>query len=158
MLLTCTKDVDASAETVFACVDEPEHIIKWVGGALSHTYVTERNPGNPVGQKFVQKLRMGNSVNEFNGAIIAWEAPTHFGLSIPTRAYSSEAHFRISSKGPSKSTVDYSIDVTLHTLTARVIGTLLRAPLGFFVRNQIGQLKAYAEKLQKSRDKGAEHG
>ena len=49
MLLTCTKDVDASAETVFACVDEPEHIVKWVGGAVSHAYTTERNPGNPVG-------------------------------------------------------------------------------------------------------------
>ena len=73
MLLRCKNDVNAAAETVFACVDEPEHIVKWVGGAVSHTYVTERNPANPVGQRFLQKLRMGNSVNEFNGEIIAWE-------------------------------------------------------------------------------------
>jgi uncharacterized protein YndB with AHSA1/START domain len=154
MLLRCKKDVDAAAEMVFACVDEPEHIVKWVGGAVDHTYVTERNPANPVGQRFLQKLRMGSSVNEFNGEIIAWEAPTHFGLHIPTAAYSSEAHFRITPKGPAQSTVDYSIDVTLHTLTAQVLGTMLRIPLGFFVRNQIGHLKAYAEKLQASRQKG----
>ena len=59
MLLRCKTDVDAAAETVFACVDEPEHIVKWVGGAVSHTYVTERDPTNPVGQRFLQKLRMG---------------------------------------------------------------------------------------------------
>ena len=154
MLLSCRTKVDAAAETVFACVDEPEHIVQWVGGAVGHTYVTERNPANPVGQKFLQKLRMGSSVNEFNGEIIAWEKPTHFGLHIPTAAYSSEAHFRITPEGPTRSTVDYSIDVTLHTLTARVLGTLLRIPLGFFVRNQVGKLKAYAEQLQSRRTEG----
>jgi uncharacterized protein YndB with AHSA1/START domain len=148
MLLRCTTKVNAAAETVFACVDEPEHIVKWVGGAVGHEYLTERNPANPVGQRFLQKLRMGSSVREFNGEIIAWEKPTHFGLHIPTAAYSSEAHFRISPEGPVRSTVDYSIDVTLHTLTARALGTLLRVPLGFFVKNQIGKLKAYAESLQ----------
>ena len=60
----------------------------------------ERNPANPVGQRFLQKLRMGRSVREFNGEIIAWEKPTHFGLHIPTAAYSSEAHFQISPEGP----------------------------------------------------------
>jgi hypothetical protein len=154
MLLTCRTKVNAPADTVFACVDEPEHIVRWVGGAVDHVYVTERNPANPVGQKFLQKLKMSNSVREFEGKIIAWEKPTHFGLFIPSPAYSSEAHFRITPEGSSSSTVDYSIDVTLHTLAARVIGTVLRIPLGFFVQNQIGKLKSYAESLQASR-KGA---
>jgi uncharacterized protein YndB with AHSA1/START domain len=154
MLLHCRTKVNAAADTVFACVDEPEHIVKWVGGAVDHVYVTPRDPANPVGQKFVQKLRMGSSVREFNGEIIAWEKPTHFGLHIPTPAYSSEAHFRITPEGPTNSTVDYSIDVTLHTLTARVIGAVLQFPLGFFVQNQVGKLKSYAEGLQASRGQG----
>jgi hypothetical protein len=148
MLLRCRTKVKASADTVFSCVDVPEHIVKWVGGAVDHVYLTERNPANPVGQKFLQKLKMGNSIRDFEGKIIAWEKPTHFGLFIPTPAYSSEAHFRITPEGPGNSTVDYSIDVTLHTLAARVIGAVLRFPLGFFVQNQIGKLKSYAESLQ----------
>jgi uncharacterized protein YndB with AHSA1/START domain len=154
MLLRCRTKVNASAETVFACIDAPEHIVKWVGGAVDHVYLTERDPTNPVGQRFLQKLKMGNSVRDFEGTIIAWEKPTHFGLSIPTPAYSSEAHFRISQEGPARSTVDYSIDVTLHTLAARVIGTALRFPLGFFVQNQIGKLKSYAESLQARQNGG----
>jgi uncharacterized protein YndB with AHSA1/START domain len=157
MLLRCKTDVNAAAETVFACVDEPEHIVKWVGGAVSHAYVTERDPANPVGQKFLQKLRMGSSIKEFNGEVVAWEKPTHFALRIPSPAYSSEAHFRIIPRGPARSTVDYSIDVTLHTLTARILGTALQFPLGFFVRNQIGQLKTYAEKLQATQPNGTQH-
>lgn len=154
MLLTCRTKVNAPAETVFACVDEPEHIVKWVGGAVDHAYLTARDPANPVGQKFLQKLKMGNSVRDFEGTIVAWEKPTHFGLQIPTAAYSSEAHFRITPEGPANSTVDYSIDVTLHTPTARVIATVLRIPLGFFVRNQVGKLKTYAESLQARKTKG----
>jgi uncharacterized protein YndB with AHSA1/START domain len=148
MLLRCRTKVNAAAETVFACVDDPGHIVKWVGGAVDHVYVTPRNPANPVGQKFVQKLRMGKSVRTFDGEIIAWEKPTLFGLHIPTAAYSSDAHFRITPESPTTSTVDYSIDVTLHTLPARVIGAVLRFPLGFFVKNQIGKLKSYAETVQ----------
>lgn len=148
MLLRCRMRVNAAAETVFACVDQPEHIVQWVEGAVEHTYISDRNPANPVGQRFLQRLRMGKSIKEFHGEIIAWEAPTHFGLYIPSPAYSSEAHFRISPNGPSRSTVDYSIDVTLHKALARVLSPLMRVPLTLFVRKQIGRLKSYAEKVQ----------
>ena len=84
---------------------------------------------------------MGKSIKEFHGEIIAWKAPTHFGLHIPAPAYSSEAHFRISPKGPTRSTVDYSIDITLHKTFARLLSPLMRVPLTFFVRKQIGRLK-----------------
>ena len=147
MLLRCKMSVNAPARTVFACVDEPEHIVQWVEGAVEHTYIGDRNPANPVGQRFVQKLRMGKSIKEFQGQVIAWQYPTHFGLHIPSPAYSSEAHFRISPEGPARSTVDYSIDVTLHKAIVRLLSPLLRVPLTLFVRKQIGRLKACAEKL-----------
>ena len=152
MLLRCKTAVNAAAETVFACVDRPEHIVQWVEGAIAHTYITDRAPVSPVGQRFLQKLRMGKSIKEFHGEIIAWEAPTHFGLYIPSPAYSSEAHFRISPEDSTRSTVDYSIDITLHKALARFLSPLLRVPLTFFVRKQIGRLKACAEKLQAKRE------
>jgi hypothetical protein len=151
MLLRCKMSVDAPAETVFACVDQPEHIVRWVEGAVEHTYISDRNPANPVGQRFVQKLRMGKSIKEFQGEIIAWQNPTHFGLQIPSPAYSSEAHFRISPEGAARSTVDYSIDVTLHKAIVRPFSPLLRVPLTLFVRKQIGRLKSCAEKLYRER-------
>ena len=152
MLLRCTMKINAPAETVFACVDQPEHIVMWVEGAVEHVYLTERDPSNPVGQRFRQKLRMGKSVKEFFGEVIAWNAPSHFGLRIPSPAYSSEAHFRISPQGPKQSTVNYSIDITLHKAIARLLSPLMKVPLTFFVRKQIGRLKTYAEKVQKDRE------
>jgi hypothetical protein len=147
MLLRCKMSVNAPARTVFACVDEPEHIVQWVEGAVEHTYISDRDPANPVGQRFVQKLRIGKSIKEFQGQVIAWQYPTHFGLHIPSPAYSSEAHFRISPEGPARSTIDYSIDVTLHKAIVRLLSPLLRVPLTLFVRKQIGRLKACSEKL-----------
>jgi uncharacterized protein YndB with AHSA1/START domain len=148
MLVRCKMAMKASAETVFACVDRPEQIVQWVEGAVDHVYISERNPANPVGQRFLQKLRMGKSLKEFQGEIIAWEAPTHFGLYIPAPAYSSEAHFRISPDGPTKSTVNYSIEITLHKAIVRLLSPLLRIPLTLFVKKQIGRLKRHAEKVQ----------
>jgi polyketide cyclase/dehydrase/lipid transport protein len=148
MLLRCRTAVNASAETVFACVDQPEHILQWVEGAVEHVYISDRNPANPVGQRFLQKLRIGKSIKEFQGEIVAWEAPIHFGLYIPSPAYSSEAHFRISPNGPTRCTVDYSIDITLHKAIVRLLSPLLRVPLTLFVKKQIGRLKHYAEKVQ----------
>jgi hypothetical protein len=149
MLLRCRMAVNTPAETVFACVDQPEHIVQWVEGAVEHTYTTDRNTADPVGQRFRQKLRMGKSVKEFQGEVIAWKSPTHFGLHIPSPAYSSEAHFRISPAGQTRCTVDYSIDVTLHKPFVRLLTPLMRVPLTFFVRKQIGRLKSYAEKVQR---------
>lgn len=148
MLLRCRMPVNAAAQTVFACVDQPEHIVQWVEGAVEHTYISDRNPVDPVGQRFRQRLRMGKSVKEFHGEIIAWDTPTHFGLSIPSPAYSSKAHFRIAPNGSTRSTVDYSIDVTLHKPLVRLLAPIMRVPLTFFVRKQIGRLKAYAEKVE----------
>jgi hypothetical protein len=91
---------------------------------------------------------MGKSVKTFDGEIIAWEAPAHFGLFIPSPAYSSEAHFRISPEGPQKSTVSYSIDITLHKPFVRLLSPVMKVPLTFFVRKQIGRLKAHAEKVE----------
>ena len=148
MLIRCKMAMDASAETVFTCVDRPEHIVQWVEGAMEHVYVSDRSPTNPVGQRFLQKLRMGKSIKEFQGEIIAWDAPTHFGLHIPSPAYSSEAHFRISPDGPARSTVNYSIDLTFHKAIVRLLSPLLRIPLTLFVKKQIGRLKRHAEKVQ----------
>jgi hypothetical protein len=148
MLIRYKTGIDAAAETVFACVDQPEHIVQWVEGAVEHTYLSHRNPADPVGQRFLQRLRMGKSIKEFKGEIIAWKAPTHFGLHIPSPAYSSEAHFRISPNGPTRSTVDYSIDITLHKPIVRLLSPLMKIPLMFFVKKQIGRLKSYAEKVQ----------
>jgi len=150
VLLRCSMQVSATASTVFACVDEPQNIVQWVGGIVEHQYVTARDEHTAVGQRFRQLLRQGRTVREFNGEIIVWEAPSHFGLRIPSAAYTSEAHFRISADGPTRSTVRYSLEIRLHSPTAKLLGPLLKLPLWLFVRQQISRLKAYAEKLQGS--------
>ena len=148
MLIACSRKVGARPRTVFACVDQPEHILGWVGGIVEHAYLTERTPTSAVGQHFRQRLRQGKQLRTFDGEIIAWEPACHFGLRIPSAAYTSEAHFRISADGPDCSTVDYSIEIALHERRARFLAGLMRIPLGIFVRRQIDRLKTYAEQLE----------
>ena len=120
MRLTASIDIDAPVELVWRCIDEPELIVRWVEGALEHRYLTPRDPANPVGQKFIQRLRQGSQVKTFEGTLIAFERLRHFAFVIPSPSYSSEAHFRLDAQGPARTHVNYSIDVTLHTFTAKL--------------------------------------
>jgi len=147
MRLTAKIDIDAAPETVWRCIDEPALILRWVEGALEHRYLDARDPARPVGQRFVQRLQQGKKVTEFTGMLIAFDRPRHFAFTIPSPAYSSEAHFRLSPLGPARTHVDYAIDVTLHTATAKFAGALLRLPLAFFVPKQMRRLKALAESV-----------
>lgn len=144
MRLTATVAVGVSAEQVFACVDEPEKIVGWVEGAIEHRYTSARGV-SAVGQTFHQKIMQGPKPKDFDGTITVFEPPTRFGFSIPSAAYSSEVLFVITPTGQATCRVDYSIDVTLHTWLAKVIGTVMRIPLGAFVRKQMGRLRRYAE-------------
>ena len=147
MRLTAAVDIDAPPETVWRCIDEPALIVRWVEGALEHRYLEPRDPAHPVGQRFVQRLRQGKKVKEFTGTLIACERPRHFAFTIPSPAYSSEAHFRLAPLDAARTHVDYAIDVILRTATAKVAGVLLRLPLAFFVPKQMRRLKSLAESI-----------
>ena len=147
MRITTSTEINAPAATVWACIDEPDNILRWVEGAVEHRYITPRENGHEVGQRFVQKLMQGPSVREFEGALIAFEPYEHFAFRIPAPAYSSEAHFRLTPLGPSKTRIDYAIDITLHTAKAKAIAALLRLPLTFFIPKQMRRLKRLAESL-----------
>lgn len=148
MRIACSARIAAPAATVFACVDEPDHIVQWVGGAVEHTYLTARAPVSAVGQKFRQRLRQGRSIRVFHGEIIAWEPHEHFALRIPSPAYTSEAFFYIVSTSSDQCVVDYTLEIDLHARAARILGPMLYAPLWFFVRQQIGRLKSHAQVVQ----------
>lgn len=147
MRLTASVDIDAPADVVWSCIDEPDKIVRWVEGAVSHEYVGERDPDHPVGQRFRQELRQGPKVRSFEGTLTAFEPLRHFAFRIPSPAYSSEAHFHLTSQGDRRTRVDYAIDVTLHTTKAKIAAALLRLPLTFFVPKQMGRLKRLAESL-----------
>ena len=148
MRLTAAVDIDAAPETVWRCIDEPALIVRWVEGALEHHYLDLRDPAHPVGQRFVQRLQQGRKVKEFTGTLIACERPRHFAFTIPSPAYSSEAHFRLTPLDAARTHVDYTIDVTLHTVTAKLAAVLLRLPLSVFVPKQMRRLKTLAEGIR----------
>lgn len=147
MRLTTTIDINAPAEVVWACIEEPEKILKWVEGAVGHRYLTPTEDGPKIGRQFEQKLQQGKDVVTFIGTVTHCEEPQHFAFHIPSPAYSSDAHFRLASLRPDLTQVFYSIDVELHTLKAKIVGFLLRLPLTFFVPKQLRRLKQLAESL-----------
>lgn len=148
MLLNCSITVEAPPATLFTCVDAPQHIVGWAGGAVKHTCLSERGPQASIGRRFWQKLRQRRTIRTFEGEIIAWEQASHFGLRIPAAAYMTKAYFRVSPLGAEQPTLDDKINIALEAPLAKVLGPIVKLPLCRFVRQQIGSLKAYAEALR----------
>ena len=151
MRIDARVDIEAPPAVVWRCIDEPAQIVRWVEGAVEHRYLEERKPGHRLGQKFLQRLKQGRRIVEFEGTLIACDFPRHFAFTIPSPAYSSEAHFRLSPEGAARTRVDYSIEVTLHTVVAKIAGAVLRLPLGFFVRKQMRRLRDLAVSLKEGK-------
>jgi uncharacterized protein YndB with AHSA1/START domain len=147
MRLTTTININAPAEVVWDCIEEPEKILQWVEGAVGHRYLTPAEDVTRIGRQFEQKLQQGKDVVTFIGTITHCEEPQHFAFHIPSSAYSSDAHFRLTAIRPDLTQVFYSIDVELHTQKAKIVGFLLRVPLTFFVPKQLRRLKRLAESL-----------
>ncbi len=147
MRLTATVDINAPAEIVWACVEEPDKIVQWVEGAVGHRYITPVENGVIVGSQFEQKLQQGKEIVTFIGTVTDCQQPQRFGFHIPSPAYSSDALFQLTPLSDETTQVDYSIDVELHTLKAKVAGFVLRLPLTFFVPKQMRRLKQLAESL-----------
>ena len=53
MRITTSTEINAPAATVWACIDEPDNILRWVEGAVEHRYITPRENGHEVGQRLV---------------------------------------------------------------------------------------------------------
>jgi uncharacterized protein YndB with AHSA1/START domain len=146
MRIVQTVVIAAPRSTVWACIDDPSLIVRWVEGLVSHRYLDERNPSNPVGQRFEQLLGKDGSMR-FVGTLNAFERPEHYAFSIPSSAYSSDVHFRLRPQGDG-TLLEYTIDVVLHTMVAKTVGTVFRPLIRLFVRKQLRRLKTLAEQTK----------
>ncbi len=77
MQKTYTITINTPIEKAFAAVDEEEKIQKWMGGSLKTTYLNLKDPSNPVGTKYRQKIK---GVIDMEGEVISYQRPFQLGI------------------------------------------------------------------------------
>jgi uncharacterized protein YndB with AHSA1/START domain len=145
MLCTYALDIAAPIEKVFDCVDDPDKLKLWLDGLEETTYLTERDPANPVGTKFKQKIREGGRVQEYDGEVTAYEKPKHLGVKIGASGFSVQVDYRFTPISTGTH-LDYAADIRCNSIFFRVMIFLFGWLNKRILRKQITKLKELAER------------
>jgi uncharacterized protein YndB with AHSA1/START domain len=142
-VLRAKRTIAAPPERVFGLLDDPVQMKRWMQG-LEETTFTVRDPDNPVGSRFRQRLREGDKVAEFDGEILAYETPVHLAMRIGDEHFSVEVDYRLTAvEGGTR--LDYAARPTHRTLKSRFLDAVLRPLTAGLVKRQMDSLKRVAE-------------
>src|SRR5260370_25395181 len=83
--ITYSIEINAPIEMVFDLIDDPEKIKKWMDGLEEISCPEERNPDNPVGTKFRQKIKEGRHTQEFDGEVVGYEKPKNLSIQVANK-------------------------------------------------------------------------
>ena len=153
MRITYQLDIEAPIGTVFEQIDDDEKLKLWMEGLEETIYPSGRDLQNPLGTKFVQKIREGGRVGEYEGEVIAYEKPTRLAIDIGNRQFTMRVDYRLSptSKG---TRLDYSVETIKATWFVRLLGKLFSGFSRRLLDRQMKKLKELAESQQLSRAMG----
>ena len=144
MALTCSVEIKATIDKAFECVEDPDKMKQWMDGLEETIYTSERDPANPVGTKFKQRIREGGRVQEYEGELLAYEKPKHLAVRIGNKHFQAVADYRFTPTAAG-TRLDYSCDVTCHSVFVKVMGFLFGWFMKRILRKQMAKLKLLAE-------------
>jgi len=144
MTITYQLDIEAPIGTVFEQLDDDEKLKLWMDGLEETVYPSGRNRENPLGTKFIQKIREGGRVGEYEGEVVAYKKPTHLAIDIGNRQFTMRVNYRLSPIS-SGTRLDYSAETIRASWFAQVLGKLFSGFTRRILDRQMKKLKELAE-------------
>jgi uncharacterized protein YndB with AHSA1/START domain len=145
MAATYSMEVNAPIEKFFDCVEDTEKMKLWIDGLEETVYTTERDPANPVGTKFKQKIREGGRVQEYDGEVLAFEKPKYLAVRIGNRYFQANVDYRFTPI-PEGTRLDCTCEITCHNWFVRVTAFMFGWLTKRILRKQMAKLKELAER------------
>lgn len=148
MQFTVTTDIEAPQAHVFTCVDDPQTIADWADDVQQITPGDPWNPADPVGSRFMQQINEGGRTAIYEGEITAHDRPQHIALRLRSPQYTMDIDYRFEALDAARTRLTYSVEMTMQSLLARIMGRLFAGMTRRLTRQQAAALKAYAERTQ----------
>lgn len=141
---TFSMVVAAPVERVWALIDDPENLKRWMDGLEGTTYPDGLDRSRPVGTRFVQRIREGGRVSEYQGIVTAYDHLRHLGIEIGNRAFTMAVDYRLAPV-PGGTCLDYAAVMKRGGAFVRVMTLLFGWVTRKILRKQMARLKALAE-------------
>ena len=144
MAITFQVDIEATLEQVWALLDDETQLPLWMPEIVETVYPEDRDRDAPVGTTFRQKIKEGGRVKDYDGEITAYDPPRKLGIRLGDGQFSVDIAYALSPIGTG-TRLDYSAELAVETLLARIMGVLFR-PLTMRILNRhMVNLKRVAE-------------
>jgi uncharacterized protein YndB with AHSA1/START domain len=86
-------EFNAPPEKVFAFVTDPATHPRWLKGVESTTFAPGSDPTQP-GALFVQKIREGGELHDYQGTLTGWEKDRRYALHLVGPAFTFDVDYR----------------------------------------------------------------
>ena len=142
MAITKTIEINAPVARVFDWVTDPEKHKQWLKGIESTTFA-----GDPhrVGTKFVQRIKEGARVNDYDGEVTAFEQDRRLGIILSGKAFTVAVDYQFEPITADQTRLTFSCDFQ----TPSAFVKFLMRVFGWFTRRmfakQFDKLRELAE-------------
>ena len=154
MAITYQVDIEATIEQVWMLLDDETQLPLWMPEIVEMVYPEGRDRDAPVGTTFRQKIKEGGRVKEYEGEVTAYDAPRKLGIRLGDGQFFFDVTYKLSPIGTG-TRLDYSAELAVKTLLARIMGVLFR-PLTMRILNRhMVNLKRVAEDAAAAERSGA---
>lgn len=141
---TFSMVIAAPPERVWSLIDEPENLARWMDGLEETTFPDGADRSRAVGTRFVQRIREGGRVSEYQGVVTAHDRLRHLGIEIGNRAFAMAVEYRLTPV-PGGTRLDYAAAMKRGGGFVRVMTVLFGWLTRKILRKQMAKLKALAE-------------
>ena len=138
------RDINASPETVFRYVDEEDKVKLWIPELVANEFPHGKNDENPVGTKFIQKLKEGGRVRSYEGEVTAYEKNRALSIRLGNKGFTVDVDYRVEPRG-NGSRLEFICDVKYKRWFFGLIGKLFSGFMLKMANKQLDRLKEAAE-------------
>ena len=139
-----SRNINASPETVFRYIDEEDKIKLWIPELVANEFPHGKPKENPVGTKFIQKLKEGGRVRSYEGEVTAYEKNRALSIRLGNKGFTVDVDYRVEPQG-SGSRLDFTCKVQYKSWFFGLMGKLFSGFMVKVANKQMDQLKEAAE-------------
>lgn len=141
---TYSMMISAPVHRVWELIDDQDNLKLWMDGLEETSYPDGLDRTRPVGTRFVQRIREGGRVSEYQGIVTAYDPQRHLGIEIGNRAFAMGVDYRLTAI-PEGTRLDYSAVMRRGGAFIRIMTALFGWLTRKILRRQMAKLKAIAE-------------
>lgn len=145
MHITTTVDIEAPIDVVWPLLNEDENLNLWMPDVIETSYPDGKQAGDPVGTRFIQKIREGGGIKTYDGQVTAYEPRQLLGVRLGDDSnFQTDVTYRLSEDGAG-TRLDYDCEITLKSWFGRIMSVIGVPMARQIVRRHMANLKRVAE-------------